>query len=228
MLENVVKSNARPLPIILLLDTSGSMDGHRIDALNSAVKDMINSFSEQDSIRAEIQVAIITFGAEVKLHTDLTPARNIHWTDLTAMGMTPLGGALDLAKEIIEDKKKITSRSYRPTVIVVSDGMPNDNWVQSLENFMQGRSGKCDRWAMAIGDGANKELLKKFVNNDDEYVFEASDAYQIKKFFKVVTMSTLQLSKTGNSKAQNDDFKAMFDIIDKYKEEEEEDNEDYF
>jgi len=225
MLENVVKSNARPLPIILLLDTSGSMEGYRIDALNSAVKDMINSFSEEENIRAEIQVAIITFGAEVKMHTDITSVRNIVWSDLTATGMTPLGGALDIAKEMIEDREKISSRAYKPTVIVVSDGMPNDNWRQSLEYFKQGRSGKCDRWAMAIGDGSNKELLKEFVNNDDQYVFEASDASQIKKFFRVVTMSTLQLSKTGESKTTSSDFKKMFDIIDEY--EDEEDNEEY-
>lgn len=224
MLENVVKSNARPLPIILLLDASGSMEGYRIDALNSAVKDMINSFSEEENIRAEIQVSIITFGGEAKLHTDITPAKDIVWSDLVATGMTPLGGALDIAKEMIEDRGKITSRAYKPTVIVVSDGMPNDNWRQSLENFMQGRSGKCDRWAMAIGDASNKELLKEFVNNDDQYVFEASDASQIKKFFRVVTMSTLQTSKTGDSKVISGDFKKMFDIIDEY---EEEDNEDY-
>lgn len=224
MLENIVKSNARPLPIILLLDTSGSMEGHRIDALNSAVKDMISSFAQEDNIRAEIQVAIITFGKEAQLHTDITPAKDIIWSDLTAVGMTPLGGALDIAKEIIEDRKKISPRSYKPTIIVVSDGMPNDNWRQSLENFTQGRSGKCDRWAMSIGNDANKEILKEFVNNDDQYVFEASDASQVKKFFRIVTMSTLQRSKSINPNIVDGNFKNMFDIIDEY----EEDNEEYF
>lgn len=223
MLENVVKSNARPLPIILLLDTSGSMEGCRIKALNSAIKDMINSFTEEENIGAETQVAIITFGGEAKLHTDITPAKDIIWSDLTAKGMTSLGGALDIAKEMIEDKERIPSRAYKPTVIVVSDGMPNDNYHQSLENFMKDRSGKCDRWAMAIGDDANKELLKEFVNNEEQYFFEASDVSQIKKFFRVVTISEPQIPKTSNTEATHGKFKEMFDIIDEY-----EDNEYYF
>lgn len=225
MLDEIIRSERKQLPIILLLDTSGSMEGYRIEALNSAVKDMLNSFVEEENIRAEIQVSIITFGGEAKLHTDITPVKDIIWSDLIADGLTPMGDALDIAKEMIEDRKKI---KIAPNVVVVSDGMPNDKdeWYKSLENFMEGRSRKCTRWAMAIGDGANKELLKEFVSDDDKYVFEASDASQIKKFFKVVTMSTLQRSKTGNSKVVSGDFKKMFDIIDEY--EDEEDNEDYF
>lgn len=223
MLDEIIRSERKQLPVILLLDTSGSMEGYRIEALNSAVKDMLNSFLEEENTRAEIQVSIITFGGEAKLHTDITPVKDIIWSDLIAAGLTPLGGALDIAKEMIEDRKKI---KIAPNVVVVSDGMPNDDWHKSLENFMQGRSRKCTRWAMAIGDGANKELLKEFVSDNDKYVFEASDAFQIKKFFKVVTMSTLQRSKTGNSKVVSCDFKKMFDIIDEY--EDEEDNEDYF
>ena len=37
-------AKARPLPVILLLDRSGSMSGEKISTLNSAVNDMIQSF----------------------------------------------------------------------------------------------------------------------------------------------------------------------------------------
>lgn len=54
---------ARPLPIIVLADTSGSMavDG-KIEALNKGLKDMVQSFSKESRLRAEIQVSVITFG----------------------------------------------------------------------------------------------------------------------------------------------------------------------
>jgi uncharacterized protein YegL len=54
---------ARPLPVIVLADTSGSMsvDG-KIEALNRGLKDMVASFSSESRLRAEIQVSVIAFG----------------------------------------------------------------------------------------------------------------------------------------------------------------------
>ena len=48
---------ARPLPVILMLDVSGSMgvDG-KIESLNSAVQEMLSAFKEQDDSQAEIHV----------------------------------------------------------------------------------------------------------------------------------------------------------------------------
>ena len=48
---------AKPLPVYLLLDVSGSMgvDG-KIESLNSAVQEMISAFKEQDDSQDEIHV----------------------------------------------------------------------------------------------------------------------------------------------------------------------------
>lgn len=53
----------RPLPVIILADTSGSMsiDG-KMEALNLALKDMLISFGKESHLNAVIQVAIIAFG----------------------------------------------------------------------------------------------------------------------------------------------------------------------
>ena len=145
---------AKPLPVILLLDVSGSMGGAKIQNLNDAVKDMLGTFRDTENSEIEIHVAIITFGAEVRLHQALASASEITWHDLNASGMTPLGTALKMAKAMIEDKDVVPSRAYRPTVVLVSDGQPNDAWEQPLEDFIKdGRSAKCDRMALAIGAG---------------------------------------------------------------------------
>lgn len=70
---------ARPLPIIVLADTSGSMavDG-KIEAMNRGLKDMIASFSSESRLRAEIQVSVITFGgSQAELNLPLTPAHQL-------------------------------------------------------------------------------------------------------------------------------------------------------
>ena len=56
---------AKPLPVILLLDVSGSMSGEKIRNLNDAVRDMLNVFGDTENGETEIWVAIITFGAQV-------------------------------------------------------------------------------------------------------------------------------------------------------------------
>lgn len=200
MLKEFVKQEARPLPVLLLLDVSGSMDGEKIDSLNQAVKEMIKDFGNEESTKAEIHLGIITFGGEAKLHTDLMPAKNIEWVNMEATGYTPLGGALDIAKEIVEDKEKATSRGYRPSIILVSDGAPNDNgWENKMNSFInEGRSSKCDRWSLAIGADADEDMLKKFINDPEKKLFKAEDAGAISKFFKFITMSMTVRTKSEN------------------------------
>ena len=170
----------KTLPVILLLDTSGSMqDNGKIATLNSAVNEMLDSFKNLDSVNAAISVAIITFGGNASICQALTPVSEIRTVNMTANGMTPMGGAVTLAKEMVENKEIITSRTYRPTVVLVSDGMPNDNWEAPIDSFKNdGRSSKCYRMAMGIGvgEGTNEyRVLEKFISAE-ERVYSADDA----------------------------------------------------
>jgi uncharacterized protein YegL len=190
-------AKAKPLPVILLLDVSGSMSGEKIRNLNDAVRDMIEVFRDTENGETEIWVAVITFGAEVKLHQALTSAGNIRWHDLSAGGMTPLGTALQMAKAMIEDKDVVPSRAYRPTVVLVSDGQPNDSWENPLQAFISnGRSAKCDRMAMAIGADADEVVLGKFIEGTNNSLFYAENAKQLRDFFKFVTMSVTIRTKS--------------------------------
>lgn len=188
---------AKPLPVILLLDVSGSMSGDKIRNLNDAVRDMLNTFSDTENGETEIHVAIITFGAQVKLHQPLASTSTIQWQDLSADGMTPLGTALQMAKAMIEDKDVVPSRAYRPTVVLVSDGGPNDTWEKPLNAFISdGRSAKCDRLAMAIGADADEAVLGKFIEGTSNQLFYAENAKQLRDFFKFVTMSVTIRTKS--------------------------------
>lgn len=188
---------AKPLPVILLLDVSGSMGGEKIRNLNDAVRDMLETFSDTENSETEIHVAIITFGEQVKLHQPLASASAIHWSDLSSGGMTPLGTALQMAKGMIEDKDVIPSRAYRPTVVLVSDGAPNDAWEKPLNDFINdGRSSKCDRLAMAIGADADESVLGKFIVGTSNHLFYAENAKQLRDFFKFVTMSVTIRTKS--------------------------------
>ncbi|MFW1646018.1 vWA domain-containing protein [Acinetobacter guillouiae] len=197
---NFTVAKAKPLPVILLLDVSGSMGGESIKQLNIAVKEMISDFASAEKNEVEILVSIITFGSEVLLHTPYTSAKDIDWKDLTVSGSTPMGTAFSMAKAMIEDKETTPSRAYRPTIVLVSDGEPTDSWEQPLRALVNdGRSNKCDRMAMAIGGAASNSVLNEFISGTENKVFTAADASQIQEFFKFVTMSVTTRTNSQNA-----------------------------
>lgn len=197
---NFTVAKAKPLPVVLLLDVSSSMGGESIKKLNIAVKEMISDFASAEKNEVEILVSIITFGAEVLLHTPYTSAKDIEWQDLTVSGSTPMGMAFSMAKAMIEDKETTPSRAYRPTIVLVSDGEPTDSWQQPLRALVNdGRSNKCDRMAMAIGGAASNTVLNEFISGTENKVFTAQDASQIQEFFKFLTMSVTTRTNSQNA-----------------------------
>lgn len=197
-------AKAKPLPVVLLLDTSSSMNAggeqSKIAELDSAVRDMIKDFAHEELLETEIQVSVITFGYDgVKLALPYTNASKVEMKKLEAQGNTPMGTALRMAKDMIEDKETTPSRAYRPLVILCSDGAPNDDWEAPMDNFIKdGRSSKCDRMAMAIGSDANEAVLRRFIEGTENPLFYAKDASSMHKFFKFVTMSVATRSHSQN------------------------------
>ncbi|HAS6254381.1 TPA: VWA domain-containing protein [Vibrio vulnificus] len=190
---------AKPLPVVLLLDVSSSMNGDKIENLNKAVEDMLDTFAQEEKMETEILVSVITFGNQVELQVPYTKASQVHWQGLQANGMTPMGTALKMAKAMIEDKETTPSRAYRPTIVLVSDGQPNDSWERPLEDFIsEGRSSKCDRMAMAIGRDADETALKRFIEGTPHDLFYAENAGQLHEFFQRVTMSVTMRTQSKN------------------------------
>ena len=232
---------AKPLPVFLLLDISGSMnevveaenvrrtgktfenDGQtwelveggtsKIQILNDAVRRMVDSFAAEERMETEFLVSIITFGDRVTQHLATGAASSLSWTDMEADGRTAMGEAFSLAKRLIEDRDVIPSRAYRPTVVLVSDGQPTDDWEHSLEALITGgRSSKCFFMAMGLGGNPGTQVLEGFISQTPvlaevngtqvlNTVFHATDADKIREFFRKVTMSLTTRSKSQNPNA---------------------------
>ena len=205
---------AKKLPVILLLDVSGSMSGEKINSLYDSVTDMLQAFAEAHVREKMIDVAIITFGNEVLLHTPYTPVddlRNAGVSRFHADGMTPMGTALKMAKEMIEDKATTPSHIYRPAVVLVSDGEPNDSWQHPMDAFIRdGRSAKCQRFAVAIGSDANQDILRRFCGGDDT-LFYAERASDIVDAFSQISMSVSTRAASSNPNQVATPSNASFD-----------------
>lgn len=202
-LNSYVAREPRPLPIFVLADTSGSMRGEKINELNLALREMLNALNAADDIRGKFQLSVIAFGGEVKVLQPLTDIDGLVLTELSAAGNTPMGQAFEMVREMIEDRNVVSSRAYTPTIVLISDGLPTDcteeiyrrknyfDW-EPLINLHNGeRSSKCQRMALGIGEDADVDMLKSFIDNSEIPVIKTKDASGITKFFRWVTMSTV-------------------------------------
>lgn len=192
----------KTLPVLLLLDVSGSMEGEKIDTLNQCTREMIATFANVPPGGVEIQVAVITFGRdEAMVHTPFQLAQILKekgWMDLTADGPTPFGSALSLGFSILEDRSNLPKTIYRPAVVVVSDGIPTDEWEQPLEQFItQGRSSKAQRFAVPIGTDVHLEPLLRFTGTEDQ-VLQANSMEELRNHFSFITQTVSQRSGSVN------------------------------
>lgn len=198
-LHSITLNTPRPLPLFLLLDRSASMTANgKIGALNTAVADLIASVQADEVGRAQAFVSVITFGGTAELHTPLQPAADVKYVPLTCDGNTPLGGALRICRELIEDKEVVSGRAYAPTIVLVSDGQPNDaDWAAEIDRLHGSeRAQKAQRLAMGIGPDADEQVLRRFVGDAEAPVFKAADAAGIADFFRFVTMSVTARSRS--------------------------------
>jgi len=188
----------RSLPVILLADTSGSMeqDG-KIDVMNRAIAEMVDALANDVDAPAQLLLMVITFGGtEASLHVPLGPVEGIQWSPMSARGRTPLGGALALLNQLIGDDSVIRRNSYHPTLVLLSDGQPTDAWEEPLRLLIESERGrKAVRLAVAIGADADIDVLRAFVSDQTFGVLRADQARQIHTFFRWLTATLTSRSR---------------------------------
>ncbi|MDI9941517.1 VWA domain-containing protein [Rhodococcus sp. IEGM 1351] len=195
LLDDIEPVQARTLPVILLLDTSGSMrQDDKIDVLNDSVAEMIKELASVDAGHGFITLTLIAFGGEAAgVIQKNVPVANTAFTPLKAGGKTPMGHAFTLARELIENRDEISSKAYRPTIALVSDGLPVPALAGELEALIESdRGSKSSRFALAVGADADRDLLARFTSGGD--VREASEAAEIRNFLQWVTNTVTQVT----------------------------------
>src|SRR2546428_13636552 len=94
-------------PCVLLLDTSGSMDGANIEALNQGLQIFQQDVSQSELARRRVEVAIVTFGnGGVQPLQDFITVDKFYPPVLSAGGSdTPMGAAINLALDMLSARK---------------------------------------------------------------------------------------------------------------------------
>lgn len=198
----------RRLPVYFLLDTSGSMYGEPIQALNNALIGMLNALRADAQALDSLWLSMITFDREVKELIPLTELALFQLPEITCpqSGPTHTGKALELLYE--KTKKDIIKGTenqkgdWKPLLFIFTDGKPNDlmlyrEMIPKIKSLNFGAIVCCAAGPMA-DDSLLKELTPDVVHLDN------ADSTTLKQFFKWVSETIEQGNKsqgTGESVA---------------------------
>jgi len=115
-------------PCVLLLDTSGSMKGAPINALNEGLRSFRDDLVKDALASKRVEVAVVTFDSDVSIVQDFVTADQFDPPVLMAQGYTHMGAAIHQALDMIQARKEQYKANgivyYRPWVFMITDGEP--------------------------------------------------------------------------------------------------------
>ena len=183
----------RPLPVYLLIDTSGSMRGEPIESVKVGLESMLSSLRQDPFALESVNISIITFDREVKQILPLTPLDELQLPEITTpeSGPTHTGQALKLLCEQIDTEVRLSTPDQKgdwmPLLFLMTDGKPSD--IQLYKEMIPEIKKRhfAGIIACAAGMSAKIEPLKELT--DEVYSLDTVDSTAFKKFFKWVSDS---------------------------------------
>ena len=161
--SNEFADNPEPrCPCLLLLDTSGSMQGQPIAELNAGLLQFKDELVADSLAAKRVEIGIVTFGP-VQIQTDFVSAAAFQPPQLAAMGDTPMGAAIERGLELLRQRKD-TYRAggvsfYRPWIFLITDGSPTDQWQSAASQVKDGEAKKSFSFFPVGVEGAKLDIL---------------------------------------------------------------------
>ena len=197
-------NEANPDPRIacaLLLDTSSSMSGEPINLLNRGFDLFCEEIKKDELAKKRAEITVITFGGSARVEIPFTEGRDLQPRRLEAGGGTPMGAALDLALDQLDQQKQAYKEAgleyYRPWLFVLTDGAPTDGQVFRTA-AARVRQAEADRrvsvFSIGVGAGAN---LTRLADLSAQRVPVMLDGLSFGEFFSWLSASLSAASASG-------------------------------
>jgi uncharacterized protein YegL len=128
-------------PCVLLLDTSRSMRGSAIEALNEGLRTFKEHLLQDALALRRVEIAAVAFDSDVRIVQDFVIADQFTPPTLTAQGLTCMGTAIHQALDMLQTRKEQYRANgvayYRPWMFMITDGEPQGEPDDIVEQAAQ-------------------------------------------------------------------------------------------
>lgn len=201
--DEALLDNPEPrCPVVLLLDTSYSMDGTPMNQLNEGVHALYAALRDDDLASVRVDLSVIAFGKNVDVIQDFATVSESEAPTLKSNGMTPMGEAIQTGLKRIESRKAEYREAgisyYRPWIFVITDGQPTDSVTEASRMLQEAiEAKKVIFFGIGVQD-ANLDGLKQ-ISGSPERVFKLQ-GLNFKELFEWVSssLSSVSSSRVGD------------------------------
>ena len=198
--DDLIANPSSRCACILVLDISGSMSGQPIHELNDGVSQFIDEVRNDEMAAVSVELGIVNAGGAAQEEMPLMTMLQVKAPPVfSAGGMTPLGEAVEIALNMLENRKQEYKNNgvpyYQPWLVIISDGAPTDAW-QSAAARAQGLGSQKKLVVLPVGvQGADLSVLSQFSNKPAVPLA----GLKFKEFFAWLSASMGRVSRSAST-----------------------------
>jgi uncharacterized protein YegL len=185
----------RRLPVYLLIDTSESMVGTAIEAVQAGLGTLMTALRKNPYALEMGAISIISFDRTAKKLVPLTEVYSFQLPNLDVAPGTALGAGIRLLDQSLSAELVKTTPEqkgdYKPLIFILTDGQPTDEWKAAAAQFKRNHK-SATVYAIGCGDDIDFSILREVTDNTFAMTQMDTDAFA--KLFVCISSSVQSAS----------------------------------
>jgi uncharacterized protein YegL len=199
----------KPIPVIILVDVSGSMAGPGIQAANEGLRRFVDELKQDEALRDSALLSLVTFSDNAKTLVEFESASSVVAPTLNVESSTMLDQGLEEIMALVKRNKDKMKGAKEPLFCLITDGNPStDRWKDKLNELNEadfiGKSPASNRktgFRLICGAGTEIDdaVLEAFRHDKEKSKLVRIDTVNsLNEFFAYLRTVTVQVSQGRN------------------------------
>lgn len=196
--------------ILLLVDTSRSMQGKRIEQVNQAIHDISGYLKDMqtENTNVDFYISILTFGTDAVWHDNQKEVDidSFNFKDIKAFGQSNLHLAYHKLNDVLKKESQGGMMpdfgGVAPVILLLTDGHPSKGNIKEELELLRNKP-----WfkvalkygiAIELNDDRTIKVLRDFVSGNGD-VIQVYNSNLLERIIKIIVMTASKVKSTSNS-----------------------------